>query len=537
MAGAASALLPDAIRAQLELVLASDDFVNGPKLGRFLDYVVRQTLAGQSAHIKQYTIGVEGMGYGTKFDPNTSPTVRMLARRLRRALDQYYTNGGAADPIRISIPKGSYVPVFLPNPGGSQLAESAAKSDPVKNEPHFRLREYPTVAVLLLELLEGQPDVGYLASGLTQEIIIALNRFPDISVIGPLDAEIMRQKRLEPRDIGHEYGARFVLDGTVRIRGQSLRASAKLTDTYDGHHVWAQSFQYNLEEPSLDKMEHELVGRIAGEIADNFGIIPRTITRELLSNDSACPSAYAAVLRFHHFIRTCTEEAMAQAFTALENAVQQDPNNDLALALLADLKASPYIMGFADDRSGLEQSGMLARRALSLNRNSQQAHFAMAQIHYLNFQQEQCLAEIERTLEANLNNTNYLAISALFLTGLGQRERGQEIIRSAMRLNPHHPGWYHLIPYLHHYYQDEFEAALVDAREFNTPEYFWDPLIRTAVLGQLGHKAEAKNASRELLALVPDFGSRGRNLMKRLLYRDENVDMLAEGLGKAGVQL
>jgi adenylate cyclase len=161
----------------------------------------------------------------------------------------------------------------------------------------------------------------------------------------------------------------------------------------------------------------------------------------------------------------------------------------------------------------------------------------MAQIHYQRFHQAACLAETEQVLALNPNNANYLAISALFLMGLGQGERSLALIQKAMRLNPHHPGWYHFVPFLNYYRQGEYEAALFEAKRFNTPEYFWDPLIRAAVLGQLDRRTEAKKVGGELLVLVPDFESRGRSLIKRMVYLDEHVEILVDGLHKAGLEM
>ena len=87
------------------------------------------------------------------------------------------------------------------------------------------------------------------------------------------------------------------------------------------------------------------------------------------------------------------------------------------------------------------------------------------------------------------------------------------------------------------YRQGEYERALIEAERFNTPDFFWDPLIRAAVLGQLDRRAEAKKAVNELFALVPEFKSRGPILIRRLAYLDEHVDLLLEGLRKAGLEL
>jgi hypothetical protein len=87
------------------------------------------------------------------------------------------------------------------------------------------------------------------------------------------------------------------------------------------------------------------------------------------------------------------------------------------------------------------------------------------------------------------------------------------------------------------YRQGEYDHALIKAESFNTPAFYWDPLIRAAVLGQLDRQAEAKEAADELIVLVPDFKSRGPSMMQRLAYSDENVNMLLNGLHKAGLGL
>ncbi|MGQ3676539.1 tetratricopeptide repeat protein [Xanthobacter sp. TB0139] len=100
------------VRAALERVLVSDDLRSSPRLATFLRFVVEATLAGRAEQIKGYTIAVEALGRPSSFDPQADPIVRVEATRLRRALQSYYSGDGQADPLRILIPKGGYVPVF-----------------------------------------------------------------------------------------------------------------------------------------------------------------------------------------------------------------------------------------------------------------------------------------------------------------------------------------------------------------------------------------------------------------------------------------
>ena len=106
--------LPDAVvRAQLERILASEVFSRSQQLRRFLSFIVEQRLAGQGHSLKESVLAHELYGKGTDFDGGADPVVRVDARRLRDKLREYYE--GRSDPVVISLPKGSYVPVFEAN--------------------------------------------------------------------------------------------------------------------------------------------------------------------------------------------------------------------------------------------------------------------------------------------------------------------------------------------------------------------------------------------------------------------------------------
>lgn len=106
--------LPDeVIRAQLERILGSEVFSRSQQLRRFLSFIVEQSLAGPGRSLKESVLAHELYGKGTDFDGGADPVVRVDARRLREKLREYYE--GRSDPVVISLPKGSYVPVFEAN--------------------------------------------------------------------------------------------------------------------------------------------------------------------------------------------------------------------------------------------------------------------------------------------------------------------------------------------------------------------------------------------------------------------------------------
>src|SRR6185312_5117204 len=88
---------PDEISVALSRVCASRPFAQAPKLTRFLRFVVATTMAGEGDRLKGYTIGVEALGRGASFDPQSDPIVRVEAIRLRAALGRYYASAGTDD--------------------------------------------------------------------------------------------------------------------------------------------------------------------------------------------------------------------------------------------------------------------------------------------------------------------------------------------------------------------------------------------------------------------------------------------------------
>ncbi len=100
------------VSAALGRILATPPFVRSPRLAQFLRFVVEQRLSGRTDSPKEMEVGVQVFARGTDFDPRIDPVVRVQARLLRFKLHEYYETTGKTDPVRIDLPKGSYLPCF-----------------------------------------------------------------------------------------------------------------------------------------------------------------------------------------------------------------------------------------------------------------------------------------------------------------------------------------------------------------------------------------------------------------------------------------
>ena len=99
------------VRTELDRILASELFTRSARLSSFLSFIVDRTLDGQGDSLKEQVIAVELYGKSADFSTADDPIVRIDARRLGDRLREYYA--GMSDcGVIISVPKGSYTPVF-----------------------------------------------------------------------------------------------------------------------------------------------------------------------------------------------------------------------------------------------------------------------------------------------------------------------------------------------------------------------------------------------------------------------------------------
>ena len=100
-----------AVEHALSLILNDPHFIASPKSAAFLSFVVLTTLKGDGDRLKAYTIAVDALGKPESFDPQQDPAVRVMASRIRAALDLYNDKPNTAT-VEITMKPGSYVPIF-----------------------------------------------------------------------------------------------------------------------------------------------------------------------------------------------------------------------------------------------------------------------------------------------------------------------------------------------------------------------------------------------------------------------------------------
>jgi hypothetical protein len=117
-----------AVSAQLERVLSSELFQHSKRYPKFLRYVVEQTLKGESAHLKERTLGVAVFSRSPEYDTSADPVVRNTASEVRKRIDEYYGELVHNQELRITLPVGSYIPEFrFPDTHDLQVTEESER--------------------------------------------------------------------------------------------------------------------------------------------------------------------------------------------------------------------------------------------------------------------------------------------------------------------------------------------------------------------------------------------------------------------------
>ena len=532
-------LSPEAINEQLHRILASEDFQASARLKRLLEFLVLETLQGRCDKLKAYTIALAVFGRDPSFDPQVDPTVRVEAGKLRSKLERYYYIN-SEDPIRIDVPKGRYIPSFVASEGATALTESAspeAEACGLAPGGCEAVCNTPSVAVLPFVNIGNNIEIEYFAEGLTEEITVSLTRFDDLIIANSYTSRQFKSASQDIMEVARILNVRFVLHGSVQIGGDTLRVFATLTDAATGANLWAEKFEGRLAASELFSIQDEITQHVVARLADNYGFIKRTLLKESNVKRTDDLEVYDAILRYGQWAASFNPKLFTLARSALERAVTIEPDYALPVAMLSDMYSSDYQQGYDQVDNPLENAVRLANRALDLDANCQTAYWALAQYYFLKREAGQFEYVAKKILPLNPVNP-YMNVSVGLLTAMaGDLEGGLELMHKAVQLNPYSPRWYRIVPYMIAYKQGDYEAALAEALQLNIPNCLWDPMLRAAAYGKLGRRKEGQAALKELLSVQPAFAVQRLRFMRALLFSDEAVAAITDGLVASGLSL
>lgn len=421
----ASSADPGTVRAQLVRILASTAFATSKSAGRFLRFVVEETLVGRGDQIKEYAIGVAVFGRGDRFDPRTDAVVRVEATRLRNRLREYYRQEGRADRMTIEIPKGCYVPVF-------RSLEPAivwwGRRDTDLSS------QVQSIAVMPLENLSGDDSQDYFAETLTEGVIAELAGIRKLRVISP--SAVMQYSGVgrSLSEIVSELQVDALVEGSVMREGNRVRIVVRVVDPKTQRRLRSQD--YDREVRDILALQKEVARAIAAEVRAE--LTPREQT-QFGSAPAVNPEAYDHYLRGRFYAQRQNKDDNQTAISALERAVAIDPNFASAYAELAQTYVWKLFLFAPTEKQWEEKAFVAVEKALSLDPDLAVAHLARGRLLWTpanHFPHEKAIREYRRALALNPNLDEARNQLALIYCHIGYFDQALQESQKAVLTNP-----------------------------------------------------------------------------------------------------
>jgi TolB-like protein len=299
----------------------------------------------------------------------------------------------------------------------------------------------PAIAVLPFQNLSEDPQQSYFSDGFAEDLIIALSRFRNLSVIARTSSFVYRgDKAVDVAQIGKELGAAFAVQGSVRKIADRIRINVQLVSCKDRGHIWAERYDTTL--PELFDVQDELTQRIVATLvprleADQLQEARRRPTQEM--------RAYDCYLRGRdRYYSANAETGWTEAREMFEAAIQIDDTFARAYCYLAAIDnnaAARRPAGLPVDALR-DKARSLSLKAVSLDASDPLTHLSVAWAHLWRGEYDAAERHLETATRLNPNDADRAMDRGTTLMYLGHADQAIEVMTAGMRLNPFHPESY-----------------------------------------------------------------------------------------------
>jgi adenylate cyclase len=409
------------------------------------------------------------------------------------------------------------------------------RGDAAAPRKHPGLPEKPSIAILPLQNMSGDPEQEYFADGIVEDITTALSRFRSLFVIARNSSFTYKGRSIDIRQVGRELGVRYVLEGSVRRTGGKVRITGQLIDATTGAHLWADRIDGDVEDVFAlqDRVTNAVVGAIIPRVEQ--AEIERAQRKPTHSLD-----AYDCYLRGVRDANELTREANESAFASFLKAIDLDPGFAVAYAKAAYCINMRKVNGWMADReSESAEACRLARRAVELGKEDA-ATLAVAGyvLAYVGGELDAGAQFIERALALNPNLAEGWASCSWIQVCLGDPAVALEHVATAMRLSPADPRTYvfHLFSAMAHLSAGRYGEAAASARRVLHDKPVLAAMRILGIAEALDGRLEDARASiARMSAFDPTLRMSSIDRVIPPYRRDADRDRYLEGLRLAGL--
>ena len=326
----------------------------------------------------------------------------------------------------VHVQPGGDEPAHFINPPPNEIQE--------QSRPALPLPDRPAIAVLPFINMSGDSEQEYFSDGISEDIITALSKLRWFFVIARNSSFIYKGKAIHMKQVAEELGVGYVVEGSVRKAGNSVRITVQLNDVATGSHIWAERFDRSIADVFAvqDEIAEAIVAAIEPQVyaAENF-------RAKRKSPDSM--DAWDLVMRAlsHYWRVTRQDNVVAQAL--LEKATAIDPSYGQALGVLATSHTFSAHMGWEDMATATPVAERAALAAILADSEDPWAHHALGCVYLFTRRFDDSLAEFELALRLNPNFSLAQGYYGLALSYCGLWEEANMAARRALRLSPRDP--------------------------------------------------------------------------------------------------
>ena len=254
------------------------------------------------------------------------------------------------------------------------------------------------IAVLPFANLSSNPEDGYFADGMTEELITSLSGVRQLTVIARTSVMKYKGSQKSASDVGKELNAGTLIEGSVRKASNRVRITAQLIDTSTEGHLWAQNYDRNLDD--IFAVQSEIAEKVAGELKIRLVDSEKRVIEKKATENT---EAYTCFLRGRELFREAlrTEVSLRQAVSLFEKAIELDPGFARAYVGVAECHQSLATAGYEPWDVSYSIVKPSLQHAIDLDPDLPEAHAALSEMFFNLDEVADSEAEARRALELN----------------------------------------------------------------------------------------------------------------------------------------
>jgi adenylate cyclase len=364
----------------------------------------------------------------------------------------------------------------------------------------------PVIAVLPFDNMSGDPEQEYFADGITEDIITRLAQFPDILVLGRNTTFQFKGQAVDIPTIAEKLSADYVVEGSIRRGGDTVRVTAQLLDSEDGTHLWAETYDRALDPANLFAVQDEITTAIASRIGDPYGEIGQEEFRRLDRQAPRHVSSYDCVLRYFDYNFNLVLDSFFEARNCLKKAVEDEPDYAEALALLAAMYIEEIAFGYDPTSDAtLDEALRLLEKATALDPRSGLVRAQLARGLYMTNDLNRAVREIDEAMRLAPNNLEVTSLATWISAYIGEYERSDALMDVVRKMNPNFPPWMNWMPAYAHMARGENTEAIALAEMTQMGWQDWTHAFIAAAHCLNGDIAEGRASLDAALEIDPDL--------------------------------